>query len=193
MTVKIKRIISAALLLLMLPLASCNHDLPAEGTTQIKETTQNDDAQAENKVIISDCKSDAPQYDTSGNFHTDFEGVELHAEKIELTADTSELKVYWVNNSKYAIVYGDPYYIEREQNGEWILCCDSSDLVFTCIGYHLNPGEFREKVYGLNNPFDISIPGKYRIRTDCSVYEKGRGGSATECVLWAEFTVKAHD
>ena len=81
------------------------------------------------------------------------------------------------------------YDIERENNGEWSSCVTLEDLAFTSIGYELKAGATQKKTYNLTDVFDISQDGKYRLTTDCFIYDKGRGGKSTECELWVEFTV----
>lgn len=61
----------------------------------------------------------------------------------------------------------------RENNGEWSSCVTLEDLAFTSIGYELKAGATQKKTYNLTDVFDISQDGKYRLTTDCSIYDKG--------------------
>ncbi|MBR4072496.1 MAG: hypothetical protein IKK24_01020, partial [Clostridia bacterium] len=100
-----------------------------------------------------------------------------------------KLEVDWINETKYEVTYGNPYAIELEREGEWISRQKIDNLGFTLPAYALKSGKTEEKEYNLTDSFDITENGKYRLVTDCSVYNKGKDGKATKCNLWAEFTV----
>ena len=124
-----------------------------------------------------------------GETHTDFEGMEIRIVNAVWNDDEIKLDVNWINKTGHNVLYGDYYGIEREENGEWIDCVTLDNLGFSDIGYDLRSGATQKKSYRLTDIFDISRNGKYRFRSDCSIYEKGRYGKTTECELWAEFTV----
>lgn len=124
-----------------------------------------------------------------GTTHTDIEGMEIQIVNAFWNDEEIKLDVNWINKTGYDVVYGDSYDIERENNGEWSSCVALDNLAFNEIGYELKSGVTQKKTYGLTDIFDISQNGKYRIKSHCFVYEKGRGGESTSCELWAEFTV----
>ena len=163
-----KRVISALLSVLLLGcLAACSRD---DG-----QSKNGDSRSGTLKVAI-------------GETNTDFDGVSVRILNLAEDEGKTQLNVRWVNKTFYEVVYGESYDIEREQNGKWSSCAING-LNFTAIGYKLGRKATQTKSYTLSNSFDISENGKYRFVTDCSVYDKGRGGESTKCKLWAEFTV----
>ena len=124
-----------------------------------------------------------------GESYTDFEGMEIQITDFTWDDEKIKLEVRWINNTPYEVLYGEPYDIQREKDGEWQSCATLDNLVFTMIGYMLPSGNSQTKTYSLTDIFDIYENGKYRFKTDCSVYENGSGGERTECELWVEFTV----
>lgn len=124
-----------------------------------------------------------------GATHSDFEGMDIQITNAVWNDDEIKLDVSWINQTGYEVTYGDPYDIQREDNGAWSSCVTLDNLGFEAIGYEIKPGVTQKKTYSLTDTFDISKNGKYRFTTDCLVYEKGRGGEYTKCALWAEFTV----
>ena len=124
-----------------------------------------------------------------GKTHTTFEGMEIQIVNAIWNDEETKLDVNWINKTRYDVVYGSSYDIERENNGEWSSCVTLENLAFNSIGYELKAGAIQKKTYALTDIFDISQNGKYRFTTDCFVYDKGRGGESTECELWVEFIV----
>ena len=164
-----KRIIVLLLTVLLLgTLTACNPsvDLPAEGKLKVDKAT----------IEI-------------GETHTTFEGMNVQIVNAIWNDEEIKFEVKWNNETSYDVVYGEYYKIEKETNGEWESCVTLDNLAFTDIGYELSAKSSQEQTYNLTDMFDISQNGKYRFTTDCSVYEKGRGGESTECEMWAEFTV----
>ena len=163
-----KRVISALLSVLLLGcLTACSRD---DG-----QSKNGDSRSGTLKVAI-------------GETNTDFDGVSVRILNLAEDEGKTQLNVSWVNKTFYEVVYGESYDIEREQNGKWSSCAING-LNFTAIGYKLGRKATQTKSYTLSNSFDISENGKYRFVTDCSIYDKGRGGESTKCKLWAEFTV----
>lgn len=121
--------------------------------------------------------------------HTDIDGVTIEIKELTVEDGKVVLKTKWKNDTVYKVVYGASYTIEREEDGEWVSTQTADDPVFISIAYELRAKSSQDKDYTLSNSFDISTPGKYRIRSDCHVYNKGMGGESTKCELWTEFTV----
>lgn len=121
---------------------------------------------------------------SKGDSYSDVEGVFVEIEGINIYPDITSLVVLWNNKTKHRVTYGNSYSIERLENGEWV-DCSLKDNIFTLIGYDLKANETVNKEYRLSNMYDISKPGKYRFRSNCSVdmeVEK-------ECSVWAEFVL----
>ena len=164
-----KRIIVLLLTVLLLAmLTACNPsiDLPADGKLEVDKAT----------IEI-------------GKTHTTFEGMNIQIVNAVWNDEEIKLEIKWNNETAYDVVYGEYYKIEKESNGEWESCLTLDNLGFNDIGYGLSAKSSQKKTYNLTDIFDISQNGKYRFTTDCSVYEKGRGGERTECEMRAEFTV----
>lgn len=142
------------------------------------------------------CKKEKPKsltFDATtikiGDSHTDFEGVNIKIADILWDKNSIKLDVDWINDTKYEILYGNPYTVELKKSGEWVSAQKTDELYFTTIGYILKPHKTQQKTYDLTDTFDISSSGIYRLKTDCSVYNKGKNAKAAECNLWVEFSV----
>lgn len=125
-----------------------------------------------------------------GQTHTDIEKMKIRISNVVCDEDGARLNVQWINETGCEVVYGESYFIEREENGQWVSCAVEDELVFTTIGYVLSHGQTRTKSYDLTGLFDISQPGKYRFRTGCHIQT---GKESQECRLWAEFTVSGNE
>ncbi len=121
--------------------------------------------------------------------HTDIDGVTIQITDLTVEDGKVILKTKWKNDTIYKVVYGASYTIEREEDGEWVSTQTVDELYFISIAYELRAKSSQDKDYTISNSFDISTPGKYRIRSDCHVYNKGMGSESTKCELWTEFTV----
>lgn len=126
---------------------------------------------------------------TVGESYTSFEGMKIEIADFIWNDEKIELKVNWINNTPYEVLYGESFDIQREKDGEWQSCVTIDNLAFNMIGYMLSDGKSQAKDYGLTDIFDVYENGKYRFKTDCSIYESGKNGERTECELWVEFTV----
>ena len=126
---------------------------------------------------------------TVGESYTSFEGMEIQITDFVWDDEKIELEVLWINDTPYEVLYGEPFDIEREKDGEWSSCVTLDNLAFNMIGYMLPSGTSQEKTYGLTDIFDIYENGNYRFKTDCFIYENGANAEKTDCDLWVEFTV----
>ena len=54
------------------------------------------------------------------------------------------------------------------------------------IAYLLESGKPQNKAYAIGEHFDVSKPGKYRIRSECYL-------DGVRCIVWAEFDVPERD
>ncbi len=124
-----------------------------------------------------------------GESYTDFEGMEIQITDFVWDDEKIKIEVAWINNTPYEVLYGEPFDIQREKDGEWSSCLTLDNFAFNMIGYMLPSGTSQTKAYVLTDVFDIYENGKYRFKTDCSIYEKGQNAERTECNLWVEFTV----
>ena len=96
------------------------------------------------------------------------------------------------NNSKEQRTYGNPFYIEKYEDGEWIRLSVKESVgeneTFTDESYVLDAGQEVTHVLMLGYLYDLSAPGKYRI-VKTFVAENGNPG--TDILMqYAEFEVK---
>ena len=124
-----------------------------------------------------------------GQTHTDIEKMEIRIADLIVNENSTKLNVQWINETGCEVVYGESYFVERKENGEWVSCAVVDELVFTSIGYVLSHGRTRTETYDLTGLFDISQAGEYRFRTGCHIQT---GKESQECELWAEFTVSGN-
>lgn len=105
--------------------------------------------------------------------------VLLILDKTELYKGQRTLTYTIVNNTPETIGFGEPYDIQKKQDGEWVSVEWMKDRVWTAIYHYLESGKsFSRKV---ELPVDIE-PGDYRLVKEVDV-----GGGKR--VLVAEFTV----
>ncbi len=70
------------------------------------------------------------------------------------------------NNSKESYYYGEPYMIEREENGDWLIVNPIEELFFLTIAYDLNPNDSIDLDINWENGYGKLDKGKYRIVKD---------------------------
>ncbi len=149
------------------------------------------------KEIIEWVKAQKPKQKfkvTKGEIYSDFGGIKIKIKEINLGVAKPNIIVDWVNKTVYEVIYGESYAIERYENGKWVSCQKASgEPTFHAIGIVLKPNTTQEKTYSFDGVFDVSKEGKYRIITDCYVYNNGREFKAQKCNLLAEFTVNRTD
>lgn len=121
---------------------------------------------------------------SNNNSYSDLKGVSVEIDSMCIYPDITTLIVSWNNETNHTITYGEMYWIERLENGEWI-DCSLRDNIFTLIGYQLKANEKIDKEYRLTDMYDISKSGTYRFRSNCSVDV----GDRKECSVWAEFVI----
>lgn len=123
-----------------------------------------------------------------GNTHADISGVFVQIHGIYTFPDqTTKLTVAWINETDRPIMYGETYWIERLENGQWV-DCSIKENVFATTAHELQANKSVYKSYALTNVYDISASGTYRFRSSCSV-DVG-DGKQTACSLWAEFIIE---
>lgn len=134
------------------------------------------------------CDRSNPSAPTEGNaVFTDYPGVDIRIAGINTGGSDVTLKVLWRNQTVHPVTYGEPYTIERLENGQWVNCVKDTETAFISIGYALNAFDTVYKTYTISDLFDVSIPGTYRFCSSCSV-QTGKG-SYEPCKVMAEFTL----
>ena len=123
----------------------------------------------------------------SGNDYSDFNGISIQASGIYIFPDKTTIVITWENDTEYSVIYGEPYSIERLENGEWINC-SLKDNSFSDIAYELRAKELDSKEYTLTGMYEVNEPGTYRFLSTCSV-DTGEEQLA-ECSVWAEFRIE---
>ncbi len=116
--------------------------------------------------------------------YSDIEGVSIRISDIEASAPSPYIEIEWKNESGKDIVYGESFYVYRDDNGNWVDCNEMSD-VFSLIGYLLPDGKTVTKRYSLSY-MQMEESGLYRFDTDCHI----DGGEAQDYKLWIDFQLK---
>lgn len=93
---------------------------------------------------------------------TDYKGVEISMRSWKLDAIPTIITVNWSNDSGYEVTYGEQYWIDKYEGGEWVSCAYEDEVAFNDIGYSLS--EEAVKNY-YNYSYDLSRTGIYRLKT----------------------------
>lgn len=139
-------------------------------------------------VLPTETTKDVMVTTNIGETYTDFEGMNIKITDVILNGSETELKTDLINNTAYKVMFGEYFEIKKEKNGEWI-SCQVGDVAFNDIAYLMESGTVSRKTYNLINKFDVSESGKYRLFVECSVYDNEYSRKASECKMWADFTV----
>ena len=99
--------------------------------------------------------------------HSDIMGIAVRIVDIEISDPSPYIEIEWKNNGTNDIVYGEPFYIYKNENGAWTDCNRMSD-VFNLPGYYLSPGVSATKKYSLNS-MQMDEPGLYRFESHYSI------------------------
>lgn len=142
------------------------------------------------------CNNAAKEYFNEANktssthnrvWHSDFPGIYVQVLDITNKAEQETLLVSWNNETEHTVTYGERFWIERLENGEWI-DCSLAEINYYTIGYMLDASDVEQKEYTLTNNYDLSKPGTYRFCSTCSIDVVGE--KPTTCSLWTEFIVE---
>lgn len=117
------------------------------------------------------------------NTHSDHEQIEIRIAGITRDEQGTCLEIEWISHSKEEAIFGASYTIERLEGKQWVSCLKAEDAAFDALAYVLLPGQTRKEVYRPDGLFDLSKPGTYRFRSECSAEGQDR------CQVWAEFSV----
>lgn len=91
------------------------------------------------------------------------------------------------NNSDVNIIYGNPYWIEKETDGKWSKVKTIEDMNFTLPAFGLQPKETKEFKIDFEYGYGKLSPGKYRLVKDIDIeYEDDTRESFN---VTAEFTI----
>ena len=78
-----------------------------------------------------------------------------------------------INNSDKTYSYGNPFWIEKEQDGKWYKLEVKEGIAFTLPAYGIKSGEVKEWNLDWENMYGKLASGTYRIVKDVSYqYEK---------------------
>ena len=125
--------------------------------------------------------------ETYGKVYSDESGVCVEIVQLDLSSDPAMLTLKWQNDTPTQAVFGAGYVVEREADGEWVGCPRRDGVMkVPDIAYVLESGKPQNKAYAIGEHFDVSKPGKYRIRSECYL-------DGVRCTVWAEFDVLERD
>ena len=109
--------------------------------------------------------------------YTDFEGISISVEKVDLTSEKPYIELMWTNNTDEEFTFGEGFDIDRKSGDKWFGC--STDVLYFDMIANLLPARTSIiKRYNLDL-FDLSKPGVYRI-----YIQKDSQGA-----LWSEFSI----
>lgn len=113
-------------------------------------------------------------------FHTDYDGVYLTVESIDINVGGYKVfNIFWHNDTSLEIVYGEGYSIEFKDGDEWKYV-GQDDIFFKTIANLLEPRSTRAESYTTQR-FDISNYGTYRLRSKFWI------GDGNQYYTWIEF------
>ena len=130
------------------------------------------------------CDRSAPEIKSTGENTSTYAGVSVDISYVETTDEETFLHVQWQNATGYSILYGEPFGLQKWEQGQWADCPMKENTAFTSIGYQLETGKSLTKTYTVNWAFGELSAGHYRFITSCHVLLPG-GNEA--CKLAAEF------
>lgn len=125
---------------------------------------------------------------SSGGEQTDFPGMEIRVAQVYAEDDQTKLEVIWSNDTAYEVMYGEAYTIERLDADQWVNCAKNALTPFITVGYGLPAGKKIAKTYTITELFDLSQPGEYRFKSNCTVYADE--SASQNCALWASFVIE---
>lgn len=88
--------------------------------------------------------------------------------EVKVTKSNVKLKVKITNGEENPVLYGEPYIVERYENGKWVKLKIKKNRGFNSVGYVLFGKSSETREYNLKFLYKRKnlIPGKYRIRID---------------------------
>lgn len=123
-------------------------------------------------LVLAVCFLTNPKGTTPEGAFTEYEGVYI---TIDSTEDLHHNKLFRVtlhNETNEKITYGNVYYIDYKENGEWKLSAMRENTAFTLPAYTLAPHSSVEREYS-SAFYDVKRGGTYRLRIPFSVKENG--------------------
>lgn len=118
---------------------------------------------------------------------TEIDGISVSASMIKAYSDKTVIDINWHNDTDYPAMYGETYWIQRLENGEWVSCA-ISEPIFATIAFELPPKEYSYKSYTVSDLYDVSQSGTYRFVSTCTV-NTGEEKSQT-CSVSCEFVIE---
>lgn len=113
---------------------------------------------------------------------SEMDGVTLKITNTDLSATDPFIDVEWTNNTSEKIIFGDPFTISFNENGQWTNCSIYKDFYWNAIGYCVDPDSTTTKRYKLRGQ-NMSEPGKYKFEASFSI----DGKPSTDYTTWIEF------
>lgn len=89
--------------------------------------------------------------------------ITMSVVEADITPDTEELTVLLVNHSGKYQTYGRIFYLEREENGQWLPVPSLPDAAFQEIGILLPPDKANEEILNIKTYYGRLQPGSYRV------------------------------
>lgn len=113
---------------------------------------------------------------------SEMDGVTLKITNTDLSATDPFIDVEWTNNTSEKIIFGDPFTISFNENGQWTNCSIYKDSYWNAIGYLVEPDSTTTKRYKLRGQ-NMPDPGKYKFEASFNI----DGKPETDYTTWIEF------
>jgi len=101
------------------------------------------------------------------SYVSELPGVSLRMEQAIFPQGTAEIAVTWVNDTRYLVMFGERFYLERRVDGGWESVPFQEDTYVLLIAHSLDPAGITERVHVYNLGFPlVETPlkrGIYRI------------------------------
>jgi hypothetical protein len=115
---------------------------------------------------------------------SNMKNIEMTLEPKSFSADNMRMATLTIrNNSGRKMIFGERYYIERNENGSWTAADALGEVAFNDIGYEINETGTEVLEVLLKNESYTYEPGNYRL---CKEFRAG-SSTSTACT---EFTVE---
>ncbi len=113
-------------------------------------------------------------------FEVSYDNIIPTVHTYEIAPEKVTIDIHWENNTDQTIYLTDNVYVEALVSGSWVEC-DKTDVEKNFLLSAVAHGESAEKTYVLDEIYDLSYYGHYRVYLDYII--KGEEHDITNCAL----------
>ena len=113
---------------------------------------------------------------------SELQGLSLQVLLSEASDNGPRLLVQYQNRTPHSLVYGAPFCLYREENGQWVDCSIEPNPVWIAIAYTLPPGAAAERRYNLSGQ-KLKVSCVYRLEVEFFVKSR----PDTKYKVWSDF------